>query len=237
MSPEELAFKLGVKQLFAEKLTPELSVYIYFVAGQKAISSWRELRTNAPGLGYWPLVLGDDRTFEQTKKSFESSAKFAGKRPSPPGATSAQEFFEARAEDLGDEFPAGSWPVKPVPPHAFYLPSEFDKRTVMGLLPVSHSSQVLQILNYGGWNACPPVHEHVAVHNYWNERYGAEIVCLSSDILEMQVDRQPASREEALALAREHYLYCNDIVEQGTGTIQELAAGLMASDAWFFWWD
>src|SRR6267143_993922 len=237
MSPEELAFKLGVKQLFAEKLTPELSMYIYFVPGQRAISSWRELRTNAPGLGYWPLVLGDDRTYEKTKKSFEASAKFAGKRPSPPGATSAHKFFEARAEDLGDEFPTGSWPVKPVPPHAFYLPSEFDKRTVIGLLPVSHSSQVLQIVNYGDWNACPPVHEHVAVHNYWNERYGAENVCLSSDILEIRANRRPANREEALALAREHYLYCKDIVEQGTGTIQELAAGLMASDAWFFWWD
>jgi hypothetical protein len=237
MSPEELAFKLGVKQLFAEKLTPDLSMYIYFVPGQKAIPSWRELRTNAPELGYWPLVLGDDRTFEQTKKSFETSAKFAGRRSPGLDHTSAEMFFEARAEELGDEFPTGPWPIKPVPPHAFYLPAEFDKRTVMGLLPVSHCSQVLQIVNYGDWNASPPVREHVAVNNYWNERYGAEIVCLSSDILEMHVGRRPANREEALALAREQYLYCSDIVEQGAGTIQELAAGLMASDAWFFWWD
>ncbi len=237
MSPEELAFKLGVKQLFSEKLTPGLSMYIYFVPGQKAITSWRDLRTNAPGLGYWPVILGDDRTFEQTKKSLEASAKFVGKRSAGSGHISAEKFFEARAEELGDEFPAGSWPVKPVAPHTFYLPSEFDKRTVMGLLPASDSSKVLQILNYGDWNACPPVHEHVAVHNYWNERYGAEIVCLSSDILEMHVDRRPANREEALALAREQYLYCSDIVEQETGTIQELAAGLMVSDAWFFWWD
>lgn len=237
MSPEELAFKLGVKQLFEQNLRPDLSLYIYFVPGEKAIPAWHELRKLAPGLGYWPLVLGDDRTFELTKKSFESSAKSAAK-PSPPSpVSSAQKFFESRAEEVGDDLPTGPWPVKELPAHSFYLPGEREKRTVMGLIPASHSVQVLQVLNYGGWNECPLVHEHVAVHNYWDKRYGAEIVCLSSDILELKVNHRPAIREEALALAKEQYFYCSDIVEQGTGTIQALAAGLMASDAWFFWWD
>ena len=237
MSPEELAFKLGVKQLFEEKLTPDLSIYIYFVPGEKAIRTWQELRKLAPELGYWPLVLGDDRAFEGTKKFFESIAKLTKKRSSPPAVDSAQKFFETREQDVGEDLPTGPWPVKPAPPHSFYLPSKPDKRTVMGLFPASHSSQVLKLVNYGDWNECPPVEVHVAVHDYWNALYGAEIVCFSSDTLECRVDRQPANREQALALAREQYLYCPDIVDQGTGTIQALAAGLLASDGWFFWWD
>jgi hypothetical protein len=45
------------------------------------------------------------------------------------------------------------------------------------------------------------------------------------------------SREEAMALAQEHYELCSDIVLQGPGTLEPLAATLMASDWWFFWWD
>jgi hypothetical protein len=40
-----------------------------------------------------------------------------------------------------------------------------------------------------------------------------------------------------LRLAREHYLYCNDVVDQGTNDLSTLAALLAASDWWYFWWD
>jgi hypothetical protein len=53
----------------------------------------------------------------------------------------------------------------------------------------------------------------------------------------MRLSCKPATREEALELAREQYFYCNDIVDQGMGSYRRLAAGLMASDWWFFWWD
>ena len=38
-------------------------------------------------------------------------------------------------------------------------------------------------------------------------------------------------------LALEQYAYCNDIVDQGVGTIGALADGLMKSHNWYFWWD
>jgi len=237
VSPEELAFKLGVKQLFEQNISPDLSIYIHFVPGEKAFPTWQEHRKLAPALGYWPLVLGNDRTFEQTKECFEHSAKSPVKRPSPHPLQTAQKFFESRAEEVADELPTGPWPIKSAAPHSFYLPAERDKRAVIGLIRASNSVQVLQVLRFRDWKAFPSVHEHVTVHDYWNLRYGSEIVCLSSEVLELQVKRRPANREAALALAKEQYLYCSDIVEQGTGTIQGLAAGLMVSDAWLFWWD
>ena len=71
----------------------------------------------------------------------------------------------------------------------------------------------------------------------WFERYGAELVGIDGDTLNLRVQRRPTGRDEALALAREQYHYCPDLVDQGVGTISALASELMASDWWFLWWD
>jgi hypothetical protein len=38
-------------------------------------------------------------------------------------------------------------------------------------------------------------------------------------------------------VGHEHYAYAPDIVDQGTETIDALAAGLLGGTAWYFWWD
>ena len=55
--------------------------------------------------------------------------------------------------------------------------------------------------------------------------------------MNIRVERRPGTRDEALNLAREQYAYCNDIVDQGVGTLSTLAAELTAHDWWYFWWD
>jgi hypothetical protein len=77
----------------------------------------------------------------------------------------------------------------------------------------------------------------VAVHKRWSDRYGSRIACASGDVIECTVARPPASRGEALALAREQFLYAPDIVHQGAETIEELAATLLGGRTWYFWWD
>jgi hypothetical protein len=72
---------------------------------------------------------------------------------------------------------------------------------------------------------------------YWFERWGAEPVAITSDTVEMLVARPPQSREDALALANEQFAYCEDVVTQGVGTIEALAANLLEGQTWFFWWD
>jgi hypothetical protein len=64
-----------------------------------------------------------------------------------------------------------------------------------------------------------------------------ELVGLSFDVTNLQTAKRPETREVALALAREQYTYCNDIIDQGTDTLSALAATLMVSDWWYFWWD
>lgn len=104
-------------------------------------------------------------------------------------------------------------------------------------LPTSDWTEIPAHLRLGGWNACPPAEYHVAAFRSWRERYGAELVHVGGSTLDIRVKRRPQTREEALALADELYLYCEDIIVQGYGDAAALAAALMAGDWWNFWWD
>lgn len=105
------------------------------------------------------------------------------------------------------------------------------------LIPTDKSWEVPAYLRWGNWNACPPPEYHVLALKAWHERYGAELVGISGDTMDLHVARPPQSRDAALALAREQYRYCSDIVDQGVGTLAALADGLMGEPWWFFWWD
>lgn len=105
------------------------------------------------------------------------------------------------------------------------------------ILPTKEAAAAPAYLRWGGWNACPAPEYHVAALRDWHRRYGAVPVAMTGDVINVRVTHRPASRDEALSLAREQFLYCEDIVLQGTDTLAPLAAGLMQGDWWFFWWD
>jgi hypothetical protein len=67
--------------------------------------------------------------------------------------------------------------------------------------------------------------------------WGAEVASVTGDIVQCFVARPPQDATAAMAVAHEQYIYCYDIVEQGTQTIAALAAGLVGSRYWYFWWD
>ena len=60
---------------------------------------------------------------------------------------------------------------------------------------------------------------------------------MSGDVIECTVKTPPSSKQAALALAREQFVYCSDIVHQGVRSIEALAATLLNSKTWYFWWD
>jgi hypothetical protein len=107
----------------------------------------------------------------------------------------------------------------------------------IALIPTDDPTAIPAYRRWGNWNERPPPAYHVAALRAWRDRYGAELVGLAADTMNLRVSRKPATREEALQLAREQYFYCNDIIDQGMRSYRNLAAGLMASDWRFFWWD
>lgn len=91
--------------------------------------------------------------------------------------------------------------------------------------------------NFGGWNNCPSTEVQCAIWKYWQQEYGAKIVGVSNDVIEAHVSKPPTTEAEAMALAWQHYAYCNDIIDQGDETVAKLASVLINHDCWYFWWD
>ena len=136
----------------------------------------------------------------------------------------------------------GEWPHEPEVVSEYTVPRECltyrpHKEVFLALVPTSEGWQTPLLLGFGDFNACPPSHVHAALARMWLREYGAEIVSMRHDTLEFRVARPPSTREEALALAELQFEYCDDIVLQGIGYIQSLAASLLASKIWYFWWD
>jgi len=90
---------------------------------------------------------------------------------------------------------------------------------------------------FGNWNECPAPEIQVAVFRNWHERFGAAPACITQDVVECVVDRPPQDEPASMALAAEQWLFCEDIVSQGTQSVRNLAIGLWRSPKWFFWWD
>jgi hypothetical protein len=136
-------------------------------------------------------------------------------------------------EELRDELPddTGLTIVRDVVSGAFL------SKVHIALIPTDDWTEIPAYLRYGNWNECPAPEYQVAALRSWRDRYGAELVGMAFDTINLRVSRRPETREAALALAQEQYLYCNDIIEQGTQTYSRLAASLLASNWWFFWWD
>jgi hypothetical protein len=137
--------------------------------------------------------------------------------------------------------PIGDWPsqVETIPELSVALRRGKRPATDIHivLVPTDDWTTVPAHLRWGGWNACPAPEYHIAALRSWRDRFGAELVGLASDTMNLRVTRRPQTRPEALDLAREQYLYCSDIVDQGVGTLSALAAALMENDWWYFWWD
>jgi hypothetical protein len=107
----------------------------------------------------------------------------------------------------------------------------------LAMLPTEKGWQTPAFVKFGGWNYCPPPEVHVAASKKWEQQYEVEVVAITGDTMEFYVSNPPQSREEALKLAQGQFLYCADIVYQGTQTLERLAATLQNNHSWFFWWD
>src|SRR5688572_13056013 len=138
-------------------------------------------------------------------------------------------------EDARDMFHI-PWPDH-VSPHMDFENISRTSEAVIGLVPVRHSWHIPAYLRYGGWNANPAAAEHSAIQKYWSDLYQTEIVIAHFDTLELRVGQPPRSRDQALKLAQQQMAYCEDIVTQGMGSIEALAATLLNGTVWYFWWD
>jgi hypothetical protein len=230
--------------------------------GENALATWEELKKAGRGA---PVVLGEDDLdnllfpfdpIERARlKPIEEILAAAEAINFPDDLykrrrddhAEAKVYFRqiasvAEFDDKECEAPLGDWPTETSYGSGLSVVYDFatgqPKSTVhIALIPTDDPTAIPAYMLWGNWNECPSPAYHVAALRAWRDRYGAELIGLGTDTINLRVSRKPATREEALELARAQYFYCNDIIDQGMGSYRALAAGLMASDWWFFWWD
>jgi hypothetical protein len=233
----------GIDPATLEVLFPrgEKSVHVLRIHGSRAIDLWRRLRGAVERTGSWPVILGKPELLAEIEESETRSPEEIIEAARKIDAAS---WLEKRVEEEPDvhEVEEGSWPSKAKPATAFQTPYDVLggkplPEVLVALVPTLNSWEAPAHLKYGAWNECPPPEAHVALMKRWHDLYGAEVACMADDVVEVQVARPPADRDGAMKLAREHFIYCTDIVHQGTETLEALASALLGSSVWYFWWD
>jgi hypothetical protein len=212
----------------------------FTVAGAKAIAVWESLRALAEQTGWWPVILGAQGEVGDVPDDTLTPAEVIANA----AATDLAEWLEKRRAEDPEAYEAeeGRWPSRP-PVNDKYsvtediLASKPHPEVWIALVPTPRCWEVPAYLPFGDWNDCPPDEVHVAALRRYHDDWGAELVCLSRDTMELRVPRRPADRKRAAALAREHFLYCYDLVAQGVESLNALAADRMTSPVWYFWWD
>jgi hypothetical protein len=106
-------------------------------------------------------------------------------------------------------------------------------------VPTADPCEVPAHLLFGGFNSCPPPEVHVAMLRSMQTRYQARLLVIDCGTIEIVVSHRPASRQEALRLATDFHTYAESF--EGTAYNKQsaghIAAYLLASDYWAFWWD
>lgn len=217
------------------------------VAGKDAFESCLDLRDRAEGL-FTPVILGnvgDANDLGILLEGMELNESTPDEILEAANAIEVESFIAQRLEMEDDEFGGveeGEWPQEANPSSEITGPLDLvtgKPHRSVGIckVPTADSWEVPAYLAFGGWNECPAPEEHVAMLRYWHEKYGAELITLTNDVLECTVSRPPVDAAEAMLLAKEQFVYCPDVVYQGTQTLAALAASLLHGKTWFFWWD
>ena len=252
LNPDSFTASTGNEKIFRGELP----------AG-RVMETWVKLAKAAPETKYWPIIRGalDDyhepvecdaeavlaavpagnireilkpRIEERREALVEIMPEFAQ-------ATDLDEL--ARLADVTGINLFGAnieepWPTEAPDRVSFHTVRELNRGPAATLLiKVEHSYEVPAHLGFGGWNDCPSPELQVAVLREWHKEYNAVPACITGDVLECAVAKRPQTEGEAMKLAAEQWIFCDDIVSQGTQTIRKLAMEIWRSPNWFFWWD
>ncbi len=119
-----------------------------------------------------------------------------------------------------------------------YLRDNNDGTSRIMLVPAARSADVITALGwFGPCNFTNDTPLLSAVLRSWEDRFGARVIEIGSDVLHVVVAAPPVTAEHAELVAAEHHAFCRDVVAH-YDTIREYAADVvLGKPDWSFWWD
>lgn len=113
-----------------------------------------------------------------------------------------------------------------------------DEETRLGLVPVRRGADVLTALGWSGAaNHVSRTAGLCAMLRSWEDRFGARVLRLGPDRLDVSVAAPPQDVRHAVAVAAEHWVFCPDRVLQDVGSLSAYAEEIKGSRTWSFWWE
>ncbi|WP_295088333.1 DUF4253 domain-containing protein [Ruminococcus sp.] len=197
--------------------------------------------------GYTPIILvPNDNLLEMINCNYEDNGGVDNYRNKVLNSdmSNGESFLKQRfkdnmemfEEDFGNEDIYGEYSDS-IKPLSCFLRTEKTEELILAKIPMTEPWKVFAWIPFGGWNECPDTEDMMAVCKYWHDKYNVIPAVISSDELQMYASVPINNRETALKVAEEHYAFCNDTVDQGSGSIKALASSILNSDVWYFWWD
>ena len=105
----------------------------------------------------------------------------------------------------------------------------------VGLAPAGRPADVLPML---GWNeALVTALPIAAVLRSWEDRFGARLLQVGFAEISVLAQRPPRTLESAQHLAAEQWALCDEFGGTGLHDVPSIAASLLQSPVWTFWWD
>lgn len=220
--------------------------------GEVALTTWRALRERRERTGLWPVLLGSDpQVVDQLTWRVEILADSAPGIADIADVTPAPDLF---VDWLGD--PADDDYLSDVPRHLAKL--EADEASIrarlaarpdaeavraaagqsvtIGLVPAAAGWEVPALLAWSGAEAMDiDGSDHLSVLHFWNQAYGAELIGLGLERLELIVEEPAPDARSAFELAVQHYAYCPALMDNLAPAMGALAATLFGRH-WLFDW-
>ena len=104
-------------------------------------------------------------------------------------------------------------------------------------IPTRKPWEIPGYIPMGGYNECPAPDTQIAVSEYWYRNYRAVPTVITANSIEFMAEAPPQNFQDAEKLAYEQYLFCNEVVSDGAGSLRKLASILKDSTVWSFWWE
>lgn len=218
----------------------EREKYYLLVEREHILALWKTVRELVPVTGYWPVIGWlEFEKFDHPWYEISTQAIIEAGL-----ALDVNAWFAAEKQQISqNELSLFSRPENgnlSFPPLDYQIPqsrlSRFQENlTPLALLPTKVPWEVPAYFVFSGDHQ--PAALHVALCNYWYQKYGAEMVSMIMGEIDMRVSAPPQTYEAAYQLAEEQFFYDPDLIYQNAGSLPRLADLLVNSPVWWFWWD
>ncbi len=222
----------------------------------------RQLQASFPESGLWPLVIdqfGDENARPFDKCEFRPSAthfidgvvleevfddwwRFIIDTGDSYLVEYTGTIHDPALAAIGNQFPGFAPPAPSYDASLVHdrvaAPIEAIKDNLIALVSVARPADTLTVLGWQGVeNHTLNTTEYSAALRSWEERFGAVVVGIGLDTLDVAVAFPPSDLASALPIAVEHFAFCPWNIWQGAVTIGAYAERLVDAPVWSFWWD